>query len=324
MVSARLTWLRGVVSAALLGALAATGAVAQGGVSERVAQLRSRLAKPSPTDTVVIAHRSCWLDTAENSLAAVRACIRMGVDGIEFDVRHSRDGVPVVIHDETVDRTTDGHGKVSDLTLAQLKALHLKPGNGRNALAPTAETIPTLEEFFAAAKDQLLLVFDVKDLTQAESFRIAKAAGVDAQAIFFYECANDLLLSRIRPFRDEVILFPITFGDGPPLSEALAKCPSNPANMVHAKFSDERTLTAPAARAALAGKRVWVATMFPEDVAGHWDAAALQDPDANWGWLMRAGANMIMTNQPAALLAYLKQQGQIRPVQTNAESSGRP
>jgi hypothetical protein len=54
-------------------------------------------------------------------------------------------------------------------------------------------------------------------------------------------------------------------------------------------------------------ERVWVATMFPQDVAGLGDAQAIQDPQGTWGRLLAAGANMIMTNEPAALLEYLRQ-----------------
>lgn len=274
--------------------------------TDRVASLRHRLAHPRSGDTIVIAHRSCWDAAPENSIAAVQACIRMGVDGIEFDVRHSKDGVAVVIHDDTVDRTTNGHGKVSDLTLAELKALRLKPRDGLDGGALTVETLPTLEEFLAVAKGHLLLVFDVKDLTQQESFAIAKRMGVDRQAIYFYECSNDLLLKQVRPFWNEVFVFPITFGDGPPLSRSMGACPSNPTGMVHAKFDTEATLTAPGTASALKGKRVWVMTVQEQDVAGHADAPALRDPDAHWGWLLRAGVNMIMTNEPQALMAYLK------------------
>ena len=72
---------------------------------------------------VVIAHRGDSLATPENTMPAFLSSISRGANYLELDVRLSKDGVPVVIHDRTVDRTTDGTGAVSQLTAAQLRAL---------------------------------------------------------------------------------------------------------------------------------------------------------------------------------------------------------
>ena len=71
----------------------------------------------------MVAHRGASADWPEHTLAAVRAAVADGADGIECDVRLSADGVPVCVHDPTVDRTSDGKGRVSDLTLAELQKL---------------------------------------------------------------------------------------------------------------------------------------------------------------------------------------------------------
>lgn len=72
---------------------------------------------------LVDAHRGASASHPENTLAAFRAALDVGADSVEFDVRLSRDGHPVVIHDDTVDRTTNGTGAVADLTLDQLREL---------------------------------------------------------------------------------------------------------------------------------------------------------------------------------------------------------
>ena len=275
--------------------------------SQTVAGLRQRLVHPRPDDTIVIAHRACWKETSENSLAAVRACITMHVDGVEFDVRHTKDGVAVVIHVETVDRTTDGHGVVAEMTLAEVKSLHLRSGRGGDQAAVTTEAVPTLAEYLEAAKGRLLLVFDVKDETQEQSFAAAKSLHVDRQAIFFYECRNDHLLEHIRSFWNDVFVFPISFDSDGPLSQSIGSCKSNPQNMIHTKFTRDDFLEEARSSIAARRERVWVATMFPQDVAGLGDSRATQDPQGTWGRLLAAGANMIMTNEPAALLDYLRQ-----------------
>ncbi|MCS7459187.1 glycerophosphodiester phosphodiesterase [Paenibacillus doosanensis] len=77
----------------------------------------------SDDSLVVAAHRGLKCDYPENTLLAFQKALEAGVDMIEFDLRRSKDGKVMVIHDETVDRTTNGTGKVGDLTLAELKRL---------------------------------------------------------------------------------------------------------------------------------------------------------------------------------------------------------
>src|SRR3990167_4313755 len=76
-----------------------------------------------PTQRLVIAHRGNSMHAPEDTLESLRQGMALGADGLEFDVRLSADGVPVVIHDPTLDRTTDGSGPVAACTLAELRAL---------------------------------------------------------------------------------------------------------------------------------------------------------------------------------------------------------
>lgn len=89
----------------------------------------------------IIAHRCGGQLAAENTLAGLAAAARSGCHGVEFDVMLSADGVPVLIHDETVDRTTGGRGRVSDLTLAQLQRLDAG-----------GEPVPTLADALARCR----------------------------------------------------------------------------------------------------------------------------------------------------------------------------
>ncbi|SUJ08894.1 cytoplasmic glycerophosphodiester phosphodiesterase [Sphingomonas paucimobilis] len=96
-------------------------------------------------------------------------CVALGADVMETDVRRSRDGHLVIMHDERVDRTTDGTGKIADLTLAQLKALRLRQDEGGPTAAITDERVQTLDELLALAKDRIVLNLDVKDAIYARS-----------------------------------------------------------------------------------------------------------------------------------------------------------
>jgi glycerophosphoryl diester phosphodiesterase len=94
-----------------------------------------------------IAHRGASGTFPENTLSAFRAAIDAGADMCELDVQLTRDGAVVVIHDETVDRTTDGNGEVAELTLEELK--RLDAGAKFKGGAIKGERIPTLDEVFA-------------------------------------------------------------------------------------------------------------------------------------------------------------------------------
>jgi glycerophosphoryl diester phosphodiesterase len=79
---------------------------------------------------MVVAHRSCWADGApENSASAIRKCIALHADMIEIDVALAAHGVPVLMHDPSVVRMTNGTGLVSALTFAELRSLDLRAGS---------------------------------------------------------------------------------------------------------------------------------------------------------------------------------------------------
>jgi len=100
--------------------------------------------------TNLIAHRGYSAMAPENTLASLQAALEQPIVGIEFDVHLSADGIPVVIHDPTVDRTTNGQGKVAEKTVAQLQALDAGSWfDSRFA----QETIPTLEEVLALVSE---------------------------------------------------------------------------------------------------------------------------------------------------------------------------
>lgn len=94
------------------------------------------------TPTQYIAHRGGPIHAPENTLSAFRTAIQQGVDWLEFDVQMTKDDELVVIHDESVDRTTNGMGEVRNLTLDQIRALD----------AGSGEQVPTFEEVVRLAK----------------------------------------------------------------------------------------------------------------------------------------------------------------------------
>ncbi|MGQ9607996.1 MAG: glycerophosphodiester phosphodiesterase [bacterium] len=109
---------------------------------------------------LVIGHRGNSSNAPANTIESIHQAIELGVDMIELDVRMSKDGIPVLIHNDTVDETTNGHGAVSSLTLAQLKELDAGSWKGKQY---ANEKIPTLAEALEFAKGKVTLSLDLKD-----------------------------------------------------------------------------------------------------------------------------------------------------------------
>ncbi len=105
-----------------------------------------------PRTPVAIAHRGASAAAPENTLAAFTLAAALGADAIELDVKLSKDGAPIIMHDETVDRTTDAKGKVKDFTLADFQAMDA--GSWKNTKY-AGERVPTLAQVFELVGSRL-------------------------------------------------------------------------------------------------------------------------------------------------------------------------
>ena len=140
-----------------------------------------------------IAHRGASAVAPPNTLAAFRKAVELGADGVEFDVHLSADSVPIVIHDFRVDDTTDGSGRVADLTLAQLKQL-----DAGFTFDPSfaGERIPTLGEVLETVGSQLLLNIELKTTSLRDNGLEQEVIGLVEQ----HGLDDRVLLSSFNPF----------------------------------------------------------------------------------------------------------------------------
>ena len=115
---------------------------------------------PLKHPVAVIAHRGGRSTTPENTLAAFRNAINLGADYVEIDVRTTKDGHLVIMHDRTVDRTTNGKGNVKDLTLAEIRSLD---AGFKFSPSFSGEKIPTFEETLQLCKGKINIYLDDKD-----------------------------------------------------------------------------------------------------------------------------------------------------------------
>lgn len=114
---------------------------------------------------LAIAHRTAMGHAPENTLLGVRRALELGADGIEIDVQLCADGFPVLLHDQLLERTTNGAGPVGEATIAQLRELDAGQG----------EYVPTLTETLAVVNGQMLLVVELKTAPGDDAEALAEA-----------------------------------------------------------------------------------------------------------------------------------------------------
>ena len=108
---------------------------------------------------IILGHRGASAFAPENTLSAFELAIEQGADGVELDVRLTKDNIPIVIHDKYVDRTTDGSGKISEFKLNEIRSIDAGRWFG-NEFA--GERIPTLSEVFESLKKRGLINIELK------------------------------------------------------------------------------------------------------------------------------------------------------------------
>ena len=272
------------------------------------------LFSPSHARIVVVAHRGCheaapdhgFAQTPENSFAALEHCVAMGVDMMETDVRMTADGYLIIMHDATVDRTTDGHGTIAQMTLGDIRKLHLRQNLGGYSEPPTEELVPTLDELLRAAKGKITLNLDVKDAIYAEVVEAAVRAGAsDLVNVKTHAGIASPPLAAIEPFV-RVPFIPILDPHGSDVAAVAAQQVSQgkPIAFELPRMKSE-DVDAVAAIAKKNGVKLFCNTLgdgFILGVGG--DNDALRNPDAVWGWHYRHGISAIQTDRPEALIAF--------------------
>ena len=244
----------------------------------------------------VQAHRGYSERYPENTLLAIEEALKVGADQIEIDVGLSADGHLVIIHDERVDRTTDGRGAVRDLTLEQLK--QLDAGSWKDP-AFAGERIPTLSETLEAVRGRAALNIEIKSRDRPRQLVADTVKGLvallpDARDRTFVSSFDLETLLQVKALDASLRLSLIDWDEPSPthdgLDDALAHqlhawCP-------HPSLADDARIE----RAVAAGAVVQV-DVFQ---SGFTDFARVP------AWI-DLGVTGFSTNDPAALVAFLDQ-----------------
>lgn len=273
----------------------------------------NKLKTPTEDHILVVAHRGDWRNAPENSMDAIKRALAMGVDIVEIDIRKTKDNQLIVMHDKSVDRTTNGKGKIAELQLDSIRKLVLKNGAGM----PTKHRVATLREVLSEIKGKpLLLNLDKAWDNLPESYAVLKETETVDQAIFKGNDPLHVMREKHGALMDSIHYMPMVW----PLNYNIYGKTTEAPDTYAKRFIDNYdpiafeviydTEDSPVLDAIpLMNKEkitVWVNTLWDELCAGHTDERALKDPDAHWGWVIRHGANVIQTDRPKELIEYLR------------------
>ena len=245
----------------------------------------------NPEQILVAAHRATNEYYPENSLAAIKESIRIGVDIVELDIRQSKDGVLLIMHDRTLDRTTNGSGNVADFSLDQLKELRLLFKD-----SITTERIPTLKEVLKLTKGKVLLDIDFKleDMAAVEkAYSLIQEFGMENQILFFLYDYKET--PRLQEMDSEIRIMPRAYSR----REVRSIQKMDLIDIIHIdeSFYKDRKMR----KIIDSGTRVWI------NALGKYDSMERLEKDAGFDALLsKKYVNVIQTDLPEALLNYLR------------------
>ncbi|WP_052714108.1 glycerophosphodiester phosphodiesterase family protein [Paenibacillus dauci] len=261
---------------------------------------------------MVAAHRGNWKQAPENSLAAIQYSIVAGADMIEIDVHRTSDGALVLLHDETVDRMTEGTGRIADMTIAELRSLRLRQYQGGPCQPLTNYTIPTLEEALILIRGKAMLNLDKCWEFREEVYAALLRTDTVDHALFKSSASPE----EVRYFLQDKIKPPLYMHILDSSNESLVHHLEQLFEQVRPQAveicfdKEDSALIHPMVLQTIIDQdcRLWVNTMWDSLCGGHTDGASLIDPEQGWQWHQQRGFNIIQTDYTEALIRYLNEQ----------------
>jgi glycerophosphoryl diester phosphodiesterase len=235
---------------------------------------------------VVVAHRGNHVDAPENSLDAIREAIRVGANYAEIDLRLTKDGTVVIMHDGTVDRMTNGKGKVADFSLAEISALTLKDHHtGADPLHP-----PTFEQILEIARGKINLYLDIKEVGPADVLPLLKKYRMERNVVAYLYGPDE-----IEDWRKKAPKIPIIadYDDVKTPEQLEAQFRLHPFEIMDGPATGYTA--AIVAKAHELGMKVWPDIQNPGENGKQWEP------------FIQMGVDGLQTDHPELLVGYLKQ-----------------
>ncbi|MGN0091996.1 MAG: glycerophosphodiester phosphodiesterase family protein [Alistipes sp.] len=282
----------------------------------RAERILRELRNPESEYVIVISHRGDWRNYPENSLEAIESAINMGVDIVEMDIHRTADGVLVLCHDKTINRTTNGKGKISEITYDSIRRCCLRSEHG---VKMPKYHMPTLAEALDLCRnrvminidkgydyyDQILPLLEERDMVEQVIIKDKKSPEKVAAKLAAHE-RNMIYMPIInytaqRWEKHSVLLDAYLASDIRPL--AYEMCWDGTLKGHQKQFD----------RVLKSGARLWVNTLWDSicggEKHGYEDDRAVKNTDAVYGGVLKMGATMIQTDRPALLIGYLDKKG---------------
>ena len=277
----------------------------------RAEEILAELADPASSHVVVVSHRGDWRNYPENSIPAIESVIRMGVDMVELDVKMTKDSVLVLMHDNTIDRMTNGKGRVSDITYDSLMTFKMR--RAHNVVTDTIK-VPTLRQALLCCKDRILVNVDHAYPYYKEIVALTEELGVTGQVLMKGKSSIEQVREDMSKNENNLLYMPIVdinkpqgqtlfseYVESGTVPMAFEVCWQKPGEELDNCLAEIRRM----------GSRIWVNTLWPSLCGGFGndDDAALADPAVVYGRHIQAGTSMIQTDRPELLLNYLRSIG---------------
>lgn len=257
----------------------------------------------------VVSHRGDWRNAPENSLQAIKNCIEMGVDMVEIDLKKTKDGEVILMHDKTLNRTTSGKGEPKDFTLKDIKKMVLRNGAGHR----TEHQVPTLREAMNLAKGKILVNIDKGYDYFDDVYEILKETGTLDQCIIKDGKSYEEVKAEKPVALDKMVFMPVVkLTKGKPKEKIEGYNQYFKPLLYELTFDmDDKNTYNLIHLAKQSGAKIFINSLWPELCGGHHDDRAVEqgEIDKSWGWIIKRGASLIQTDRPALLLEYLRSQG---------------
>lgn len=238
------------------------------------------LRPPNTGGVYVIAHRGAHNDIPENTLAAYAKAIELGCDFVEIDLRTTKDGKFVSVHNATIDAYTDGEtGRVHERTLAELKAIDIGAKHGEEW---KGTRIPTFEEILELCKGRCGIYLDLKHGAIDDVAAVIKSYGMEHEVVWYIAPSKVPALRKACP---ECIEMPDP-GNESNVEPVIRRYRPRMMAPVWSNFS-----------------QTYVATCHEAGIAVFVD----EDDESSWANAVAWGADGIQTDSPEKLIQYLKE-----------------
>lgn len=239
---------------------------------------------------VVIAHRGNHVNAAENTLLAIQKAIDAGADYVEIDLRTTKDGVQVLMHDGSVNKMTDGKGNINEMMWDDLKRLKVA---SKNHLDWPSQSIPTFRDVLKLCKGKINIYLDFKDADVKKTYNEIKKAGMRNEVVVYINHEKQYFeWQKTAPKMPLMLSLPDTVKSAEQLSSFLKAYPTV---ILDGSYKEN--------------SREIVNAVMQKSIAIWTDVQASNEGPESWNLALQKGFLGLQTDHPEDLIQYLKSRG---------------